>query len=529
MVLFYYDNEIGKTGKEDKMGTLISHKYNVYTLFRFRIPIQTQVRCIISDWLRGYFLFTILCVAILGFGTQRAFADVIIDNGGSGTSYTGTWSASSGTKPYGANSVWARNSATYTWQMLGQPAGAYEVLMWWTPYSSRSANAAVEISHRDGTTDLSINQQQNGSRWNSLGTYYFDSTGSVKIIASSGSTVTTCADAVWFKPISEGEVRIDNSDARTSRTGTWQVSSATNWYGTDSVWSRNGATFTWNFAPPQGGDYEVSMWWTPYSSRSANIPVDITDSSGTSRVYINQRQNGGRWNSLGTYHFTSAGSVKITAASGSTITTCADAVKFNFIEFNNAPIAVIDAIGPDPARAGETVYFDGHGEDSDGNIAAYSWESDIDGSLSSEASFAAADLSEGEHIITFKVQDNKGKWSAPVTEPLVVGNVPPVAFIDSISPNPALTGQTVTLTGHGEDSDGTIEAYQWHSSIDGNLSDEASFTTNLLSIGAHTITFTVYDNNGVASVPVNRTLAVQNLVSDTIIDNGGSGTSSTGT
>ncbi|HOD75671.1 MAG TPA: hypothetical protein PKJ17_06565, partial [Syntrophorhabdaceae bacterium] len=57
-----------------------------------------------------------------------SFADVIIDNGGAGTSYTGTWAASGGTNPYGASSLWSRNGTTYTFTMSGQTAGTYEVL-----------------------------------------------------------------------------------------------------------------------------------------------------------------------------------------------------------------------------------------------------------------------------------------------------------------------------------------------------------------------------------------------------------------
>jgi PKD repeat protein len=418
--------------------------------------------------------------------------------------------------------------------MSGQPAGTYEVLMWWTYLSTRSTSVRIDINHAGGTSTIFVNQQQNGGQWNSLGIFEFNSTGSVTITATSSSTISACADAVWYKQFAgpiPTEIIVDNRSAVTSQTGTWSVSSAPNPYGVDSVWGRSGATFTWYATLPQEGTYDVYMWWTQTSTRPTSALVTIQYGGGSDSININQQQNGGQWNLLGRYTFAKTGSsfVRLSAPAASPISYGADAVKFNFIELNNAPVAFIDAIEPSPAGVGDTVYFDGHGEDSDGNIAAYNWESDIDGELSSEESFATADLSEGEHIITFKVQDDKGKWSAPATEPLVVGNVPPTAFIDSITPNPALVGQTITLTGHGEDSDGTVEAYQWHSSIDGNLSNEESFSTNLLSIGGHTITFTVYDNNGVASVPVSRTLTVQNLANDVIIDNGGSGTSSTGT
>lgn len=76
-------------------------------------------------------------------------------------------------------------------------------------------------------------------------------------------------------------------------------------------------------------------------------------------------------------------------------------------------------------------------------------------------------------------------------------NNPPVAYIDSISPNPVVKGELITFEGHGEDPDGDdIVAYEWKSSIDGFLSNERSFSTGKLSAGKHTIFFRVKDSRG---------------------------------
>ena len=53
--------------------------------------------------------------------------------------------------------------------------------------------------------------------------------------------------------------------------------------------------------------------------------------------------------------------------------------------------------------------------------------------------------------------------------PCASGNQEPVAYIDSISPNPATQGQTVNFNGHGMD-DGTIIGWEWRSSKNGVLS-----------------------------------------------------------
>jgi hypothetical protein len=87
-------------------------------------------------------------------------------------------------------------------------------------------------------------------------------------------------------------------------------------------------------------------------------------------------------------------------------------------------------------------------------------------------------------------------------------NQPPIAFIDSIGPNPAEQEETVMFGGHGEDSDGHIVGYNWRSSIDGQLSDQASFTMYNLSAGPHMIYFKVQDEDGTWSPEVSEQLYI---------------------
>lgn len=126
------------------------------------------------------------------------------------------------------------------------------------------------------------------------------------------------------------DIIIDNGNENTtSYTGIWSISRGTNPYGANSLWSRNGSTYTWTFSPTASASYELSMWWTEWPSRSTSVPVDIEHSGGTTRVYINQQQNGGRWNSLGQYFFEAGTSYNVTVtAQPSPSSTCADAVRF---------------------------------------------------------------------------------------------------------------------------------------------------------------------------------------------------------
>src|SRR5690606_6972295 len=120
----------------------------------------------------------------------------------------------------------------------------------------------------------------------------------------------------------------------------------------------------------------------------------------------------------GTYTFGTTLTVKIQAVNSSSISTCADAVKF--VQKNQPPTATMDPITPSPAQLGQSVSFGGSGSDPDGTVEAYEWSSDLDGVLSRSASFTTTDLSWGNHVISFRVQDDKGEWSTPVTQSLSV-------------------------------------------------------------------------------------------------------------
>ena len=74
-------------------------------------------------------------------------------------------------------------------------------------------------------------------------------------------------------------------------------------------------------------------------------------------------------------------------------------------------------------------------------------------------------------------------------------NQKPIAYIDSISPSSATIGQTVSFHGHGSD-DGMIVGWQWTSSKDGILGASADISVTSLSLGSHTVSFRVQDDEG---------------------------------
>jgi PKD repeat protein len=491
------------------------------------------------------FVFGMFIFFLTLFTAASALANVIIDNGGTGTSYTGTWSLSGGADPYNGSSLWSRNGATYTFKMTGQPAGTYEVLVWWSGLASRAPSVPIAVSYSGGTQSSMVNQQQNSGTWNSLGTFYFDGTGSVTITAVTDEYFSTCADAVQYRLVSSNvpptavidsispspanpgesvtftghgtdpdsqiaayewsssidgiigtiaagstsklspgthtisfrvkddkntwspavtrqlvvgqastEIIIDNTSASTSRTGTWSPSSSEGYYGTGSVWSRDGAKFTWKFTPTQSGTYDVAMWWTTAPSRSSNIPVTISHGGGTNTVTINQLQNASQWNTLGKFSFVAgtAYNITITAEPGPT-STCADAVKFTLGA--SGPTAIIDSISPNPASQGQAVTFTGHG--TGGTISSYQWSSSIDGKIGTAATFTKSDLSAGTHTITFQVKDSNGATSAPVNATLVVGGgSPSEMIIDNTNTSTSRTGTWSPSSAEGYYGTGSV-------------------------------------------------------------------------
>jgi len=85
-------------------------------------------------------------------------------------------------------------------------------------------------------------------------------------------------------------------------------------------------------------------------------------------------------------------------------------------------------------------------------------------------------------------------------------NEQPVAKIDSISPNPAVEGETVYFNGQGSD-DGSILAWEWKSN-GVVINTSGDFSKSDFSAGTYTISFRVQDDDDNWSPTVERTLVI---------------------
>jgi len=145
------------------------------------------------------------------------------------------------------------------------------------------------------------------------------------------------------------------------------------------------------------------------------------------------------------------------------------------------------------------------------NNALFSGPNDkISGDTRVSMHYRCCDVSNGHAVLTISGEDHIS------TNDIIVGGYTPLPYVDSIEPNPAIGGQQVSFKGHGWDLDGWVIGYNWSSSIDGKLSDKKEYSTSSLSIGVHTIYFSVKDNNNHWSYLEDEKLEVKVSITSTV-------------
>src|SRR6185312_9129876 len=152
----------------------------------------------------------------------------------------------------------------------------------------------------------------------------------------------------------------------------------------------------------------------------------------------------------------------------------------------------------------------GSGTDTDGTIAKYSWTkisgpSNFKIGNSSSATTSVTNLSQGAYQFALTVTDNNNATSADTMVVTVnaAANIPPVANAGN-DQTITLPANSLTLSGSGTDTDGTIAQYGW-TKISGpsnfKIGNSSSATTSVtnLSQGVYQFELTVTDNNNATS------------------------------
>jgi PKD repeat protein len=300
----------------------------------------------------------------------------------------------------------------------------------------------------------------------------------LQVTGSGGTHTATLTDYISvFEP--GDTIIIDNRDSETLQTGVWNVSGGSNPYGTDSQWGRGGDTFTWRFTPPQTGDYQVSMWWTEWSSRTI-VPVTIQHLDGPTTKYVDQRENGGKWNNLDIYSFVSGTTYDIIITSQPYPTsTSADAVRFVLVGSSD-PTAGFTA-SPTNGVAPLAVQFT---DQSIGNIQNWSWTFG-DGGTSTAQNPSHTYNSSGDYTVTLQATGSGGTDTATQTDYITV-TATPTPPIASFSGTP-VSGVAPLLVSFSDSSSGDVDTWSW-SFGDGGTSTAQNPSHTYNSSGDYTVT-----------------------------------------
>lgn len=130
--------------------------------------------------------------------------EVIVDNMDSGYTSTGFWSTSVTPGYYGtnyeANGTGGTGSETANWRPFFATGGTYGVYVWYTEGGNRAQDAPFTVHYSSGQDLVRVNQQQHGSQWVKLGSYYFlaGSNGWVSLSDDATPGYFIIADAVRF-------------------------------------------------------------------------------------------------------------------------------------------------------------------------------------------------------------------------------------------------------------------------------------------------------------------------------------------
>ncbi|KLU62431.1 xanthan lyase precursor [Peptococcaceae bacterium CEB3] len=235
---------------------------------------------------------------------------IIVDNQDPSSSFTttGTWISSTGVSGYYGNDYLydgendPGKSATFTPSIA--MAGNYDIYMMWTSYGNRSTAVPLTIKYNGGTdSSKTINQQQNGGRWNYIGTYSLaaGTTNSVTIGSSPGYTI---ADAVMFVP---HEVDVDLGDVAytesASSSNQWSQSPLTGYNGSVVRGSNTtGATATWD-PDLSAGSYQVYIYKVVSSYGDNRAKISVVSANGTDTQYLDYSSGSSGWVLLGTFNF----------------------------------------------------------------------------------------------------------------------------------------------------------------------------------------------------------------------------------
>ncbi|MGG1516073.1 hypothetical protein ABE504_11710 [Paenibacillus oryzisoli] len=279
------------------------------------------------------------------FDYEPTVNDIIVDNveAVQGTHGVGWTSSSFRPNAYGGSYYTSSNDVNtvqaneLTWTPYISKAGYYNVY-YWLPESKLddttiASNAPFTIHYASGEETVNVNERQEGKQWVRLGSYPFAEGIAGNVHLSNNADGIVVADAIRFVPL---EVTTDNTDTTAvTPTGSWTASSQQpNFQGQDYLVSPAGQgenTVVWRPTLDQTGYYTVSLWHPDDAGNAAsNAMAIVTAANVSAAVYVNQKENGGQWNSLGSFLFNKGSSGNVSLSNDANGKVYADALRFTY-------------------------------------------------------------------------------------------------------------------------------------------------------------------------------------------------------
>jgi len=156
----------------------------------------------------------------------------------------------------------------------------YQVFVWFTYHANRDQSVTYEIYDDTSVVYTEVIDQRDASlsnKWLQLGWMHPVYSGNIKVkVICDNTDNSVSADAVKITNnacVSDGII-IDNGDTGTSYNGSWQVSEATNPYGTDSVYGNAvGEDYTWQASVTPTVEGYYCEYYLQHIERNVSLPI----------------------------------------------------------------------------------------------------------------------------------------------------------------------------------------------------------------------------------------------------------------
>ncbi len=140
-----------------------------------------------------------------------------------------------------------------------------------------------------------------------------------------------------------------------------------------------------------------------------------------------------------------------------------------------------------------------------GSIVKYEWDLNGDGTYEqntgSTPTVSTTFANPGTYTVGLRVTDSDGAVGT-TTRKIEVGDFPPAAHV-TVSPNPAISGQQVTIDASKSTAQGTITDYKWDLTNSGEYTTDTGSTpsvkTSFSTVGAHTVGVELTDSQGLST------------------------------